>query len=83
MLQVLTDPQKRKIYDQVGEEGLKGGFGAGGMPGGMGGGRPGGASTAQFRSMEEMLSEVSTALASHAASAILYERDMILLLLSH
>lgn len=34
---VLSDPQKRKIYDQFGEEGLKGGgdAGPGGMPGGF------------------------------------------------
>ena len=32
---VLSDPQKKKIYDQFGEEGLKGGgdMGGGGMPG--------------------------------------------------
>lgn len=54
-LQVLSDPEKRKIFDQFGEEGLKGGMG--GMGGGMPGGMPGGGG-AQFRSMEEMLKEV-------------------------
>ena len=40
LLQVLSDPEKKKIYDQFGEEGLKGGVppggagGAGGFPGG-------------------------------------------------
>ena len=45
--EVLSDKQKRTIYDQFGEEGLKGGGGGpspagpGGMPG-FGGGFPGG-----------------------------------------
>lgn len=36
---MLSDPQKRTVYDQFGEEGLKGG---GGPPPGAGGGFPGG-----------------------------------------
>lgn len=35
--ETLTDPEKRRLYDQFGEEGLKGG-GPGGGPGGPGGG---------------------------------------------
>lgn len=33
--EVLKDPKKREIYDQYGEEAVKEGVGAGGMPGGM------------------------------------------------
>ena len=35
--EVLSDEEKRKIYDQFGEDGLKGGMGGGGMPAGFGG----------------------------------------------
>ncbi len=44
--EVLSDPEKKRVYDQVGEEGLKGGFPAGGEGEGpsfnFGGGMPGG-----------------------------------------
>ncbi|KAF4747989.1 DnaJ sub B member 9, partial [Perkinsus olseni] len=36
--EALSDPEKRKIYDQFGEEGLKQGAGGGGGPGGGAGG---------------------------------------------
>jgi len=39
---VLGDPEKKKIYDQFGEEGLKGGAPPGGSDGPAGGGMPGG-----------------------------------------
>lgn len=54
---VLSDEKKKKIYDQYGEEGLKGGMGEGGAPGGGGmggmggmggGGMPGGGMHYQF-----------------------------------
>lgn len=43
---VLSDPEKRKVYDMYGEEGLKGGIPPGGAEGGMPGGMPGGMSGA-------------------------------------
>jgi DnaJ family protein B protein 4 len=47
--EILSDEQKRKIYDQYGEDGLKGGVPPeGGMPGGFPGGFPGGAQTFHF-----------------------------------
>lgn len=42
--EVLSDKKKRDIYDQVGEEGLKAGAGAGGHPGFARGASPGGQS---------------------------------------
>ncbi|EKM78983.1 hypothetical protein AGABI1DRAFT_75567 [Agaricus bisporus var. burnettii JB137-S8] len=53
--EVLNDKQKRTIYDQFGEEGLKGGGGptpgaAGGFPGGFGGVPGGGGTTFTFTS---------------------------------
>lgn len=39
---VLSDPEKKKIYDEYGEEGLKGGAPPPPGPNGMGGGGPGG-----------------------------------------
>lgn len=48
---MLSDPEKRKVYDQFGEEGLKGGFGGGGGGGaGFGGFHP--------RAAEEIFAEV-------------------------
>jgi len=45
--QILSDPEKKKLYDQYGEEGLQGG-----MPGG-----PGGASNFQFTDASEIFSQ--------------------------
>ena len=62
MKQVLSDPQKRGVYDQYGEEGLNGvPMGAGGFPGGGGGGSSGdgGATSFRFnpRSADDIFSE--------------------------
>lgn len=46
--EVLSDKQKRTVYDQFGEEGLKGGPSPGAGPSGFGGGFPGGASFGGF-----------------------------------
>lgn len=62
LLQVLSDPQKRVVYDQYGEEGLKGQVpppGAGGFPGSSDGGGGGGHGSFRFnpRSADDIFSE--------------------------
>ncbi|GFR41766.1 hypothetical protein Agub_g2523 [Astrephomene gubernaculifera] len=48
--EVLTDPQKREVYDRYGEEGLKQGMG--------GGGGPGGGAGFHFRRPEDIFAEL-------------------------
>jgi len=50
--EVLSDQEKRSIYDQFGEEGLKGGMGAGGAQG-----FPGGGVRFQFRNANDIFSQ--------------------------
>lgn len=57
-LQVLNDPEKRRVYDQVGEEGLKGGMPPGGMPAGFGGGGGGMPPGFSFRQADDIFAEV-------------------------
>lgn len=51
---MLSDPQKRQIYDQYGEEGLKDGF----FPGGGGGGGGGGTAGFHPRAAEDIFAEL-------------------------
>lgn len=54
---MLSDPQKREVFDRYGEEGLKGGAGPGtpGAGGGPSGVPPGGF---HFRTAEDIFAEV-------------------------
>ena len=51
---MLSDPEKRKVYDRFGEEGLKGGFAPGG---GSGAGFPGGGMHFHPRNAEDIFAE--------------------------
>ncbi len=59
-MQVLSDPDKRKVYDQFGEDGLKGGIPPGAA---NGGGMPGGFPTGGFAfrpgNAEDIFSQVN------------------------
>jgi len=63
--EVLSDPEKRKVFDMFGEEGLKGGIPNGAGPSGSaGGGMPAGASFHGFsgfnpRSPDDIFREVN------------------------
>ena len=58
--QVLSDPDKRKVYDQFGEDGLKGGIPPGAANGGgMPGGFPAGGFSFRPGNAEDIFSQVS------------------------
>ena len=67
--EVLSDPEKRKVYDRFGEQGLKGGFASNG-----GGGFPGGGMHFNPRAAEEVFAEVRRwlcAQTAHVTAAVL------------
>ena len=57
-LQVLSDPEKRKVFDMFGEEGLKGGMPSGAGPSGSSGGSFHGFSGFNPRSPDDIFREV-------------------------
>ena len=60
LLQVLSDPDKRKVFDQFGEDGLKGGIPPGAANGGaMPGGFPAGGFAFRPGNAEDIFSQVT------------------------